>query len=285
MKISKNSNIEITKENIELFQDFLKNPIRNKIRYGKIPKNSKAKSPTEQYYMIVNNIDKIPKCYCGKELKFLGINQGYRKFCSNKCSKLSLETNEKYLLTMKEKYGVTTPFLLPGVKEKSENTKYKKYGNKYFSNRNKYKQTCLEKYGCNCNLAIKEVKEKIRKTNELSGKWTPLKNKSNFEIYKKLVWKYTNKNNLKLLKNFEKRGRVDLSPNAYHLDHIISIKYGFENNILPIYLGNKYNLQFIEWINNLKKSDKVINEKWRLNLIWVHLFSKLNLTPKDFTKR
>ena len=50
---------------------------------------------TEVYYMYKHNIYVKPLCSCGNELKFLNITNGYRKHCSNRCSKLDLKTQEK----------------------------------------------------------------------------------------------------------------------------------------------------------------------------------------------
>jgi hypothetical protein len=40
---------------------------------------------------------------------------------------------------------------------------------------------------------------------------------------------------------------------AYQIDHIIDIKYGFDNNIPAEEIANLKNLQFIPWEENLKK--------------------------------
>jgi len=105
----------------------------------------------EKIYCIVNSIPKRPTCKtCGKEIKF---NHGYANFCSRKCSNsnedvlkkisngvsISLkkaynergsEIKHKRNETFKIKYNqdVTSPFMLPEVKNKIENTLIKKYG-------------------------------------------------------------------------------------------------------------------------------------------------------------
>lgn len=77
------------------------------------------------------------------------------------------------------------------------------------------------------------------------------------QIYYSHVWYYTNKQNLKILENYDKRGHCSNDTNAYHLDHIIPISYGFINNISPEIIGNINNLQFIHWRENIIKSNKV----------------------------
>lgn len=45
---------------------------------------------------------------------------------------------------------------------------------------------------------------------------------------------------------------------GYQLDHIISIKFGFDNNIPPEVLSEKENLRMLPWKENLKKSHMMI---------------------------
>lgn len=40
---------------------------------------------------------------------------------------------------------------------------------------------------------------------------------------------------------------------VYHLDHIVSIRYGFDNNILPEEVARKENLQMLPWKENISK--------------------------------
>jgi len=55
--------------------------------------------------------------------------------------------------------------------------------------------------------------------------------------------------------NGYKRGLAG-EDNAYHLDHIIPIKYGFENSIPPEELAKIDNLQMLPWKTNISKSAK-----------------------------
>lgn len=43
---------------------------------------------------------------------------------------------------------------------------------------------------------------------------------------------------------------------AYHLDHIIPARFGFENGIPPEVLADKQNLQMLPWIDNIRKGRK-----------------------------
>jgi len=83
-----------------------------------------------------------------------------------------------------------------------------------------------------------------------------LKILTNKERYYHDVKIITNTQPIHLLENHNKRGRCDINPDAYHLDHIISIDYGFKNNISSKKIGNISNLRFIPWLENVKKGNK-----------------------------
>jgi len=81
--------------------------------------NISSKEYYDKYFKIKNN-----NCLtCGKETKFSDINRGYRKFCSNRCSKLSEETQEKFEETCLDRYGNKNLNKVESIKEKINNTK------------------------------------------------------------------------------------------------------------------------------------------------------------------
>lgn len=89
-----------------------------------------------------------------------------------------------------------------------------------------------------------------------------LVNLSEYKKYRKKVINITNKQPIKNLPNYDKRGDYK-NMNAYHLDHKYSISEGFKNDISPEIIGNIKNLEFIPWRENLKKKNKcsiTINE-------------------------
>lgn len=94
----------------------------------------------------------------------------------------------------------------------------------------------------------------FKQTEEYEKYYTSL---SELKKYKKLVWKYTNENNLTLLENHEKRGSQKNNDDAYHLDHIFSITMGFINEIPPELIGDIKNLKFIHWKENLIKGNRI----------------------------
>lgn len=76
-----------------------------------------------------------------------------------------------------------------------------------------------------------------------------------WKLYKLNVWRITNQQPLELLENFDRRG-VNGQTGAYTLDHIISIKKGFIQNIPPEQIGNIENLQMLPWEENITKGWK-----------------------------
>lgn len=73
--------------------------------------------------------------------------------------------------------------------------------------------------------------------------------KSDYQIYKQIVWKYSNRNYKTYLSD-QKRDRQN------HLDHVLSIVDGFKNNIPPEIVGSIYNLRIISGQANRHKSHR-----------------------------
>jgi len=181
----------------------------------------------------------------------------------------SKEITKKIKSTKKEKYGnenynnhdkmVITQNLKYGSvfnHEKSKTTKKEKYGNENYNNRKKAKLTCIQKYRVSHTQQLDETKIKQKNTRINNGTQIPDDKLSDWEYYKKTVWHFTNKQDISKLENSSLRGRKDLNPNAHQLDHKISIKYGFENNI-PIYLISSIdNLQMLLHSENASKGAK-----------------------------
>jgi hypothetical protein len=130
-------------------------------------------------YHYINDIKEIPKCYCGKLNNFKSAVFGYRMTCSFNCSNSS-----------KEK------------KEKINNIKLNKYGDKNYNNSSKVKKTKLEKYGDeNYNN-----REKAFITNEFRyGSYSPMKNEKvikQVKLTKLMKYGDENYNNIEKTKKF-----------------------------------------------------------------------------------
>lgn len=104
--------------------------------------------------------------------------------------------------------------------------------------------------------------EQWRTKMENGGHFTPLTEKDEVEQYRQLVWYHTRKNDLNLLPNSEKRGRLDEAEDAHHLDHIYSITNGYINKVEPEIIGSIHNLRFIPAMENqIKKTRSDISLK------------------------
>jgi len=95
--------------------------------------------------------------------------------------------------------------------------------------------------------------DSIIKSKLKNGTIQPYELMSEYKIYSKLVWKFTNRQNHQSLENSELRGHVKYLNNAHHLDHMYSIFAGFNNDIPPELIGAIENLKYITAHENVKK--------------------------------
>lgn len=126
-----------------------------------------------------------------------------------------------------------------------------------------------------------EWRESMSKTGEKSAKWFSEQTdeyKSNWaksmsirmmkypvgdprrdeiKVYTRMVRRETKKSHriYSTWENFDKIGRSGVV-GAYQIDHVIPIKYGFDNGICPSVIGHINNLQIIPWEQNRSKWDK-----------------------------
>ena len=120
-----------------------------------------------------------------------------------------------------------------------------RYNDRSIKNSKSSKKNSIRKTGT---PAYIEYRAKMEK----SGEWLPLSNLTEFELYSRNVWQETENQDLTSLKNFENRGHQSFE-NTYAIDHIISIKYGFINNICYKIIGNIDNLQMLTHSDNSSK--------------------------------
>lgn len=81
--------------------------------------------------------------------------------------------------------------------------------------------------------------------------------KSRLKKYRQEVNRITKSQPLFQLVNYDKRGKGN-----FHLDHIISIKFGFDNNIDPEIIGNICNLRYVYYKDNLSKRNHLTDESF-----------------------
>ena len=98
----------------------------------------------EKLYRYLHNIETRPICpVCGKLIPYRNSPAGYGIYCSSKCMGLSKERQRKIMESKLKKYG--DPFY--SNRDKGKQTCIEKYGDPFYSNRDKFKQTCINKYG------------------------------------------------------------------------------------------------------------------------------------------
>jgi hypothetical protein len=90
----------------------------------------------------------------------------------------------------------------------------------------------------------------------------PYKFRENSRIYKNLCWRLTNKVAY-LVPDIHLR-----SFKGHHIDHIVSIAYGFRNNINPHLIASLDNLRMLPKMDNLVKGTKLTNEAKELLSRW-----------------
>jgi hypothetical protein len=206
----------------------------------------KLKNLSELYKTKVFNNEEIfirecPSCnceieYCGKSKRW-NVQLAERK--KTKCSKCQNFNQVPWNVG------------IPMKKESKEKSREKKIGKPIHSE--EYKKWLRENSLTNLKGEKSLVIQKILEKENISYS-DYVKNYCNFIEYEKKVYLITYQQPINSLKNSEKlRGRCGVE-NAYQLDHIISIKEGYEKKIEPEIIGSIENLQFIPWQENIKKS-------------------------------
>lgn len=166
--------------------------------------------------------------------------------CANWITGLSKETDERVKKmgrgvskSMKEIRKIIPPWNKGLTKENNEILKY--MGEKHIG----YKHT-------------EETKKLIGEHSKLlwdRGYWGG-RHTNEWMVYNSKVRMFTRKNVKQLSDiDFNKRGKMGVS-GSYQIDHIIPIKYGFDNNINEELISDVSNLRFIPWEENIKKGKK-----------------------------
>ena len=193
-----------------------------------------------------------------------------------KTSLLNLKTIEKIEKTNFEKYGSKCVFSSDIIKEKSKQTMLEKYGVEHPIHnetiRNKIEETNIKRYGSVNPMSNENVIKKMLATKKENGGFKNNKEKTEYKKYWLSVKRITNKNKILL---FEKWDGYDFYDNEYiepyfclksgnknypTVDHKISVKYGFDNNINIEEIGELTNLCVTKRsINSSKSSDNEWN--------------------------
>lgn len=169
----------------------------------------------------------------------VGFTEIYKKGRKTKIEKYghAFDIESDYIKNiMIEKYGVDNARLIEGMTARIQ-------------------ETFLAVYGCKNSISLPGVYEKALQTRKMNY-LERVGNLEELERYISLVWFYTKQNELTILENFDKRGRLDLNPDAYHLEHKYSICAGYLNGVPPEIIGNIANLEMLPAIDNIKKGSK-----------------------------
>lgn len=219
---------------------------------------------TERIYCLMNDIIAVPVCSndsCVNKVQFENYTRGYRRFCSMKCGANSTEKKKKIQKTMEERWGGHISRNLM-VKDKKKNTMIKNHGVPYNllipeireKTRSavaieKSKNTVLDRYGVkNAGWTAKAIESRIK-----NGSMVDPLLQNEFKLYRRRVCYFTHKQDLRSLSNYHLRGNIGFKEGAYHIDHKVSIKTGFENNIPPFIMGDIVNLEMIPGKSNISK--------------------------------
>lgn len=231
--------------------------------------------------LLLVNVDDLTKSshtevtaicdYCGKEKKMLYKTYNIRieKYCKYSCKDCCYDVMKNNFL---KKYGVDNVSHIEEVKDKIriKNTINSK------DRTIKRKKTCLIKYGVeNTYQSVKlmeGVSDRVRNKFIKSGRWISDDDLGEWLSYKRLVYKLTRRNKKKLFLEWDGFDYYDneyikenftfhhLNPNYPTIDHRISIRYGFDNNISPEEVSSMKNLCITKKSINTSKYIKTEQE-------------------------
>lgn len=108
-------------------------------------------------------------------------------------------------------------------------------------------------------------KKLISMTGELHPRWNP--NKTEFQKYSRRVHWLTRKKK-EIWSKWKNADKIELcgKKDGYQLDHKVSIKYGFDNHIVPELIADVRNLEIISWCENRIKHKSNSIDLWELLL-------------------
>lgn len=232
---------------------------------------------TESYYIKFIN-DKDGYCNnpdCSNKVRFISIRYGYNsnsnpnKYCSISCARKSEEVQQKYNETAISNNGSIEEFNKNRL-SKMQATSLKNWNHVNPSSseiiKSKRTETIIAKYDVHNIFQSSDIKQVIKECHEKSGKWLRDEDsRKSYLIYRKIVVKYTNKVKSELFKSWTGydyydneyiKDNINLHFNDSEyptIDHKISVRYGFENDIDFKIIADISNLCITKrFINNSK---------------------------------
>jgi hypothetical protein len=157
--------------------------------YKMIVENYHCDTWNENLYWYYNNLTDYPRCRtCGSKTKFINLKEGYREYCSKKCSNSDPSKKELTKQTCIVKYGGVAPACSKEVRNKMEETNLERFGvvnamqNEEISSRSQqtreelyggcgnaskksqklYKETMLKKYGVDNPMKSEDIQESFK---------------------------------------------------------------------------------------------------------------------------
>jgi len=238
-----------------------------------------------EHQMYIDGVKEKSKNTCLKKYGVEHYTQTdeYKEKCKNTClEKYGVEyalQSDKIIRKMEqnnlEKYGVKNVFQSNEIKEKIKETNLEKYGveNVFQSEeiKEKIKTTLLERYGVEHPMLCEKIKEKVRQKFIESG-YMRTYNRKLYIDYAKIVRLKSVDKRKKLLEKWDGydyydgeyiKNNLELEPTNLdypEMDHKISIKYGFDNNISINDIIGDNNLCITKKRINSKKSYKTEDE-------------------------
>jgi len=190
---------------------------------------------TERLYCFTNGITARPGCkVCGNEVKYSNKVKGYSTCC------FGTGCNLKYYSAQ---HGVASASQLPWVQDKVKVNSLAKYGvdspNKDPAIRKKNSESALAR----ADRAIVDL------VDNLGFEDLNLTQEEYYLAVDRITeWSYA--------RNIDEIDPDRLRSRTVHLDHIVSIFYGFQNHISPAIIGDRLNLRMLDERSNMSKSYK-----------------------------
>lgn len=157
------------------------------------------------------------------------------------------EVAEKRKNTLMERYGVEQPTLNPEIRKRAAAGVRQSYINDP-TLASRQVQSKREKYGPD----LKSVVEKTRDTQVANGRWVDPAKQTEWANYKRRVKRLTTKT-YNQYKHIINPDNLPTGACAYQVDHIYSIRHGFENDVAPAVIAHVANLRMMWHVDNKSK--------------------------------
>lgn len=199
-------------------------------------------------YNYSHEIKELPKCECGKSRKFKSFSEGYRQYCSVKCSSNSFEKQKKITETCLKKYGETNISCVEKIKEKKKESFQQHYKKDHIWSKKEGEVrscniTCLERYGVDNVFKLNETQKKIKifKTSKIEEEIIKILNTHSFN-FKHKNYDFKIENDI-----------FEIDGDYYHPSKIENLSFIQLNNVL----------------NDFRKAKNLENTEYKLYRIYI----------------